>query len=224
VRPWLVCCLIQIGIAHGSILVIGQLPTLLSSAEITIPANPSAATVTQISQSNYYEHSFVFTVTGGVGNGSMLFDGGAYATLGNVSQTSEYMSSSSAIGAPFSLSSLGLIGFQGSDTQLCTGVCNIPFTFGVPETVTFKSGSSVSYSFGPMVPGVGPAIFGQITAYARLNGISRIYSAGSEAFLTDAIVTVQDAAPVPEPRTWWLVAAGFIATLWFNRKAAAARR
>jgi hypothetical protein len=195
----------------ASMLISGDNPLgMLADATMAIPPNPNGDPVPMMRKSAQSSWSGTMTVEGGTGSGFLEFEVEAMATSFSGSWSSEYMQSYSALTAPFQVYSPGWLP-QGSTAAGC--YCYLPFTFGVPQRVTFSGDAYSSYEFYPTIPGVPPYLAGNtIRSYTSL-GIMGVDDSHFQPLFQGVNAVFSQDSSVPEPRSVWFVATGLLALL-----------
>jgi hypothetical protein len=200
----------------AGILVVGDSPLgMLADATLAIPPDPGNAPVPMMSKSAQGSWSGTMMVEGGSGLGYLEFYVDAMATSFSGSPSSEYMQSYSALTAPFPVYSRAWFP-QGSTNTDC--YCYLPFTFDVPQRITFSGYAYSSYVFGPMLPGVPPYLAGDLIWSWTSVGIMGATDINHQNFSQEVSVLFSSDVSVPEPESRWFGAIGIMIGLVILRR------
>jgi hypothetical protein len=214
----------------------GLLPLL--SSTITVGSNgfTLTATATLTSPETYaedsvsYSQSYVLSVTGGTGTGWAF----PSFTLIGATNESPYVGIWDRLGAVAQMHIGRFVAAVGDEYGSAFGApplfscgpnaqpffCGIPFTFDVPQTITVQASVEAALQPGPR----GPSSFGETVSGSVVFNSDSLYIQDSQGRSDQAATAIQILAPapsaisVPEPASWALAMATFLAVLLRARR------
>jgi hypothetical protein len=121
----------------------------------------------------------------------------------------------------------------GSEATSCSvpegpGQCYAPFTFGVPQEMTFTAVSQVVYTFYPSAQDLPPSASGRrLGSSVTINPVLEVEDLSTDSFLRNATVTFMpvdppDPSAAPEPGTAALVLGALLVLLAYGTRIAPA--
>lgn len=203
----------------------GTLPGLLTFASVTVPDNPTGAMVQPIVSQQNYDQTFTFTVSGGTGTGLLFLQVDLEAHPYNGSDFGyEHLSSCSDLGMLPFYPHLQTLPTEPGGCNPAGGNFGFNITFGQPLDIRFVADSFAAYSFATQIPGLLPGLRGgyQIESSVNIYGVfvldSQLHS------VPDAVVSIVDPDPVPEPSTPALAISGLVALTALCRRSTRRQR
>jgi hypothetical protein len=211
--------------ANASMLVSGSFPSRLTDATLDVPTNPNSDPVPMMRVYSQGSWSGTMTVFGGVGNGYVGFE--AYlmsvAFFGSpgeyVDSWSHLSATSPSVGQTSSPCSIDSQPFLPEGSSPTDGPCYVPFTFGVPQTLSFTGTSYSAYSYG--FEGRPPSLAGyRLPSYIEIWPQYVETVDGSHVIFdpqANYTVVLGSVDPVPEVGSGWLGIGGLVGMSLYRR-------